>query len=69
MPSENGYFDEYFYNSNGKWDKIGEVKIDLSNYPTKDEVANAIAANSTADREYTDTAIKTSITDILGGIY
>ena len=69
MPSENGYFDEYFYNSNGKWDKIGEVKIDLSNYPTRDEVANAIAANSTADKKYTDEAIKQNITNVLGGEY
>ena len=69
VPSENGYFDEYFYNSNGKWDKIGEVKIDLSNYPNRQEVADAIAANSTADREYTDNAIKASITDVLGGEY
>ena len=69
MPSENGYFDEYFYNSNGKWDKIGEVKIDLSNYPTRDEVANAIAANSTEDKKYTDEAIKQNITNVLGGEY
>ena len=69
VPSENGMFDEYFWNDNNKWDKIGEVTIDLSNYPNRQEVADAIAANSTADREYTDNAIKTSITDILGGEY
>lgn len=69
VPSENGYFDEYFYNTNGKWDKIGEVTIDLSNYPTRDEVANAIAANSTADKKYTDEAIKQNITNVLGGEY
>ena len=62
-------FDEYFYNPNGKWDKIGEVKIDLSNYPTRDEVANAIAANSTEDKKYTDEAIKQNITNVLGGEY
>ena len=69
VPSENGMFDEYFWNDNNKWDKIGEVTIDLSNYPNKQEVADAIAANSTADREYTDNAIKSSITDVLGGEY
>ena len=69
VPSENGMFDEYFWNENNKWDKIGEVTIDLSNYPNRQEVADAIAANSTADREYTDNAIKASITDVLGGIY
>lgn len=69
VPTENGMFDEYFWNENNKWDKIGEVKIDLSNYPNKQEVANAIAANSTADREYTDNAIKQNITDVLGGAY
>ena len=69
VPSENGMFDEYFWNENDKWDKIGEVTIDLSNYPNRQEVADAIAANSTADREYTDNAIKASITDVLGGEY
>lgn len=69
VPSENGMFDEYFWNENNKWDKIGEVTIDLSNYPNRQEVADAIAANSTADREYTDNAIKASITDVLGGEY
>ena len=69
VSTENGMFDEYFWNENDKWDKIGEVKIDLSNYPNKQEVANAIAANSTADREYTDNAIKQNITDVLGGAY
>lgn len=69
VPSENGYFDEYFYNSNGKWDKIGEVKIDLSNYPNREEVAEAIAANSVEDKKYTDDAIKQNITNVLGGIY
>lgn len=69
VPSENGMFDEYFWNDNNKWDKIGEVTIDLSDYPNRQEVADAIAANSTADREYTDNVIKSSITDILGGAY
>lgn len=69
VPTENGMFDEYFWNDNDKWDKIGEVKIDLSNYPNKQEVANAIAANSVEDKRYTDEAIKQSITNVLGGTY
>lgn len=69
VPGDNGYFDEYFWNPNNKWDKIGEVTIDLSNYPNKKEVADAIAANSTSDRAYTDEQIKSSITDVLGGEY
>lgn len=42
VPSENSMFDEYFWNENKQWDKIGEVKIDLSNYPTFDQMNNAI---------------------------
>lgn len=71
VPSKDfpGSFDEYFWNENNKWDKIGEVKIDLSNYPTKEQVAEAIAKNSVEDKKYTDDAIKTSITKVLGGEY
>lgn len=42
VPGENGMFDEYFWNENGKWDKIGEVSIDLTNYPTFDQMNSAI---------------------------
>lgn len=54
LPSENGMFDEYFYNENGKWDKIGEVSIDLSNYPTFDQMNAAIdnAVGNTLRKEY-----------------
>lgn len=69
VPSENGMFDEYFWNDNNKWDKIGEVTIDLSNYPNRQEVADAIAANSTSDRTYTDEQIRSNITNVLGGNY
>lgn len=69
VPSKEGMFDEYFYNINNKWDKIGEVTVDLSNYPTKTEVANAIAANSTSDKAYTDEQIQEKITNVLGGTY
>lgn len=42
LPAEDGMFDEYFWNENGKWDKIGEVKIDLSDYPTFSQMNAAI---------------------------
>ena len=42
VPSTNGSFDEYFWNINNKWDKIGEVNIDLSNYPTITQMNDAI---------------------------
>lgn len=42
VPGQNGMFDEYFWNENGKWDKIGEVNIDLSNYTTTEEVEQII---------------------------
>ena len=42
VPSSNGMFDEYFWNKNNKWDKVGEVKVDLSNYYNKNEVDNKI---------------------------
>lgn len=42
VPGENGMFDEYFWNENGKWDKIGEVSIDLTNYPTFAQMNSAI---------------------------
>lgn len=54
LPAENGMFDEYFWNNNEKWDKIGEVSIDLSNYPTTEEM-----------HKYVDSQIK----DVLGGEY
>lgn len=52
IPSKNGMFDEYYYNSNDKWDKIGEVSIDLSNYPTINDM-----------HKYVDSQVK----DVLGG--
>lgn len=42
VPSSNGMFDEYYWNSNNKWDKIGEVSIDLSKYPTTEQMNQAI---------------------------
>lgn len=54
VPSDNGMFEEYFWNENDKWDKIGEVSIDLSNYPTFDQMNTAIddAVGNTLRKEY-----------------
>lgn len=54
LPADNGMFDEYYWNENGKWDKIGEVSIDLSKYWTTDEV-----------KQYVDSQVK----NVLGGSY
>lgn len=58
VPSKNGMFDEYYYNDNDLWDKLGEVNIDLSDYPTFEQMT-----------AYTDTKIEESITKVLGGEY
>ena len=57
LPDGKGGFYEYHYH-NSKWDMIGTIEIDLSNYYTKAETNQAIA-----------TAIQTSITQVLGGSY
>lgn len=54
VPSENGMFNEYYYNDNDKWDKMGDVDIDLTNYPTFEQM---------------DTAINIAIFGALGGEY
>ena len=54
VPTENGMFDEYYWNDNDKWDKIGEVSIDLSKYMTADET-----------KKYVDSQVK----NVLGGEY
>lgn len=54
VPSKDGMFDEYYYNENEKWDKIGEVNLDLSNYWTIDQT-----------KEYVDGQVK----NVLGGAY
>lgn len=39
---ENNIYDEFVYNSNDEWEKIGSTKTDLSNYYNKDEVDEKI---------------------------
>ena len=59
VPSSNGMFDEYYWNTNNQWDKLGTV--DLTNYATKDDVNQCL----TDAKAYTDL----SITGALGGEY
>lgn len=54
LPSKDGMFDEYYYNENSKWDKLGEVDLDLSNYWNIEQTKN-----------YVDSQVK----NILGGEY
>lgn len=49
--------------------KWGEVEIDLSNYPTRDQMEKALEINSTNDKKYTDMKIEENITKVLGGEY
>lgn len=41
LPAENGTFDEYYWIED-KWEAIGNVSLDLSNYPTTDQMNQAI---------------------------
>lgn len=49
----NNYYDEYVYLENGTYEKIGDTKVDLSNYYTKGEADTKFAKLSL----YGDTAI------------
>lgn len=53
VPGKNGTFDEYYYTGE-KWDMLGNVSIDLSNYPTFDQM---------------NAAIDNAVYDVLGGEY
>ena len=44
----NNYYDEYIYLENGTYEKIGDTKVDLSNYYTKGE----------ADTKFTNTIVR-----------
>lgn len=54
VPKDKGSgFIEWLY-ADGQWDTIGEIDIDLSNYPTREEVQTAISAALSAAKQYTD---------------
>lgn len=41
VAADNGTFDEYYW-INGKWEVLGNVALDLSDYPTFDQMNSAI---------------------------
>ena len=41
VPADNGTFDEYYW-INDKWELLGNVSLDLSDYPTFDQMNSAI---------------------------
>lgn len=53
VPADNGTFNEYYWTGD-KWEILGSVSIDLTNYPTFDQM---------------DAAIDTAIFGALGGNY
>ena len=57
LPADGGTFDEYYWTGED-WEILGSVSLDLSNYPTFDQMNFAI-----------EEAISTAIYDALGGEY
>lgn len=55
VPASDGTFDEYYWVvSESKWEVLGNVRIDLSNYPTTEQMNQAIGQ---------------AVYDVLGGEY
>lgn len=55
VPAEDGTFDEYYWVvDQNKWEVLGNVRLDLSNYPMFDQM---------------NTAIDNAVYDVLGGNY
>ena len=55
VPADDGTFDEYYWVvDQNKWEVLGNVRLDLSNYPTFDQM---------------NTAIDNAVYDVLGGEY
>lgn len=55
VPAENGTFNEYYWIvDRNKWEELGNVSLDLSNYPTFDQMNAAIneAVGNTLRKEY-----------------
>ena len=53
VPADNGTFDEYYW-INDKWELLGNVALDLSDYPTFDQM---------------NAAINEAVYGALGGVY
>lgn len=55
VPAQNGTFDEYYWIvDQNKWEELGNVELDLSNYPTFTQM---------------NQAINEAVYDVLGGSY
>ena len=55
VPAEDGTFDEYYWVvDQNKWEVLGNVRLDLSDYPTFEQM---------------NTAIDNAVYDVLGGAY
>lgn len=55
VPAENGTFNEYYWIvDQNKWEELGNVSLNLSNYPTFDQMNAAIneAVGNTLRKEY-----------------
>ena len=55
VPADNGTFNEYYWVvDQNKWEELGNVSLDLSNYPTFDQMNAAIneAVGNTLRKEY-----------------
>ena len=63
VPDGKGGFTEYHY-ADGKWDPIGIVEIDLSNYPTKQDMTIAINAALQEAKQYTDTQVTGALNNL-----
>ena len=63
VPDGKGGFTEYHY-TDDKWDPVGTVEIDLSNYPTKQDMAIAINAALQEAKQYTDNQVTGALNNL-----
>lgn len=72
VPDDKGGFAEYHWTGD-KWDPVGMIDIDLSDYPTTQQMINAIEASASStlvsSESYADAQIQGAITQVLGGSY
>lgn len=68
VPNEYNEFDEYIW-INNKWDEMGQLHIDLSDFYNKQQVDAKVAESVNESKSYTDEQINANITNVLGGEY
>ena len=66
--AQDNKFIEYIW-VNNKWDPVGMVEFDLTNYYTKSEVTSLISASLQSANNYTDTQIQQKVTQALNASY